>query len=104
MANLLQVSSVFGRAMETIDRRGMSKALYPIAVTAKTQFSSTEMAAAIGSCAEGYAFPTNLDRDSPIRGIAPETQAAFFSRALAEGMHQLAFEATLDAMADRKLS
>ena len=104
MANLLQVSSVFGRAMETIDRRGMSKALYPIAVAAKTQFSSTEMAAAIGSCAEGYAFPTNLDRDSPIRGIAPETQAAFFSRALAEGMHQLAFEATLDAMADRKLS
>ncbi|MFT4742489.1 MAG: ectoine hydroxylase-related dioxygenase (phytanoyl-CoA dioxygenase family) [Yoonia sp.] len=104
MANLLQVSSAFGRAMETVDRRGMSKALYPHAVAAKDQLSTTEMAAAIGACAEGYSFPTNLDRDPPVGGLAPETQAALFARALSEGMDQAAFEAALDAMAGRRLS
>ena len=29
----------------------------------------------IAASAEGYAFPTNLDRDQPIDGIAPQTQA-----------------------------
>ena len=29
MANLLQVSSAFGRAMESVDRSEMAKALYP---------------------------------------------------------------------------
>ena len=104
MANLLQVSSAFGRAMETIDRRGMSKALYPHAVAAKTELSTAEMAAAIGACAEGYSFPTNLDRDPPVGGLAPKTQAALFARALNEDMDQAAFEAALDAMAGRQLS
>ncbi len=104
MANLLQVSSAFGRAMETVDRRGMSKALYPHAVASKTELSTAEMAAAIGACAEGYSFPTNLDRDPPVGGLAPETQAALFARALNEDMDQAAFEAALDAMAGRQLS
>ena len=30
MANLLQISSAFGRAMETVDRRAMTAAVYPI--------------------------------------------------------------------------
>ena len=104
MANLLQVSSAFGRAMETVDRRGMSKALYPHAVAAKIELSAAEMTAAIGACAEGYSFPTNLDRDPPVGGLAPETQAALFARALNEDMDQAAFEAALDAMAGRQLS
>ena len=104
MANLLQVSSAFGRAMETVDRRGMSKALYPHAVASKNRLSTTEMAATIGACAEGYSFPTNLDRDPPLGGLAPETQAALFARALNEDMDQAAFEAALDAMAGRQIS
>jgi ectoine hydroxylase-related dioxygenase (phytanoyl-CoA dioxygenase family) len=104
MANLLQVSSAFGRAMETVNRRGMSKALYPHAVAAKDRLSSAEMAAAIGACAEGYSFPTNLDHDPPTGGLAPETQAALFARALNEGMDQTTFETALDAMAGRQLS
>lgn len=104
MANLLQVSSAFGRAMETVDRRGMSKALYPHAVAAKDQLSTTEMAAAIGACADGYSFPTNLDRDPPVGGLAPETQAALFARALSEDMDQAAFETAVDAMAGRQFS
>ncbi len=104
MANLLQVSSAFGRAMETVDRRGMSKALYPAAVAAKEIYTPAEMAAAIAACAEGYSFPTNLDRDPPVGGLAPETQAALFTRALNEGMDFDAFAAALDAQAIRQLS
>src|SRR3712207_9357186 len=29
----------------------------------------------VAASAEGYAFPTNLDHDQPIGGLAPETQA-----------------------------
>jgi ectoine hydroxylase-related dioxygenase (phytanoyl-CoA dioxygenase family) len=100
MANLLQVSSAFGRAMETIDRRAMCKHLYPFAVQAQKAGALTalELAAAIASTAEGYSFPTNLDRDPPKGGLAPETQQALFLRALIEGMGQSAFEDALDQM------
>ena len=90
MANLLQISSAFGRAMETIDRAAMCKAMYPHAL-ANPGLSAPELAAAIGACAEGYSFPTNLDLDPPIGGMAPESQAALFHRALAEGMQPAAF-------------
>ena len=38
----------------------------------------------IAASAEGYAFPTNLDRDQPIGGIAPQTQADLVRQAVAE--------------------
>ncbi|MEN8895870.1 MAG: phytanoyl-CoA dioxygenase family protein [Yoonia sp.] len=104
MANLLQVSSAFGRAMETVDRRGMSNALYPAAIAAKGTLTEAEMAAATAACAEGYSFPTNLDRDPPVGGLAPETQAALFARALEERMSEDAFTAALDAQAERQVS
>ena len=68
MANLLQVSSAFGRAMESIDRARMIDAVYP------TLLRLTDPAAVenvIAATAEGYAFPTNLDRDQPIGGWHP---------------------------------
>jgi hypothetical protein len=57
------------------------------------------MSAFIASTAEGYAFPTNLDRDPPVGGLAPETQAAFYARALQDGMNPDVFGTHLDAMA-----
>jgi len=99
-ANLLQVSSAFGRAMETIDRDKMCRLLYPHARRAKAEgrLSEAELRAAIGATAEGYSFPTNLDLDPPTNGLAPETQAAFCLRALSEGMSEESFAAHLDAM------
>ena len=100
MANLLQVSSAFGRALEAIDRKLMCKTLYPTAATAieNGRFSASEIAAALAATAEGYSFPTNLDRDPPIGGLAPETQQAYFARALSEGIDHATFSAHLDAM------
>ncbi len=100
MANLLQVSSAFGRAMESLDRRAMCKALYPCAQSASLPLP--EIVAAIAACAEGYSFPTNLDSDPPIGGLAPETQQALFHRALGEGMTPEAFGAALDRIASRQ--
>jgi ectoine hydroxylase-related dioxygenase (phytanoyl-CoA dioxygenase family) len=99
-ANLLQVSSAFGRAMETVDRERMCKLLYPHALRAwqEIRLSPAELSAAIAATAEGYSFPTNLDRDPPINGLAPETQAAFFRRALAEGVEEPAFADRLNQM------
>tara|TARA_R110002096_G_scaffold22830_7_gene73143 strand:- start:6229 stop:7410 length:1182 start_codon:yes stop_codon:yes gene_type:complete len=104
MANLLQVSSAFGRAMETVDRRKMCGLLHPHAMRAHQQGTLTppELAAAIAAAAEGYSFPTNLDRDPPKGGLAPETQQALFLRALAEGMPAAEFGAALDRMAVRQ--
>ncbi len=98
MANLLQVSSAFGRAMEALDRAAMCRALYPVLLDQPGDHS-----AAIAACAEGYSFPTNLDRDPPIGGLAPETQAALMHRALSARMTPKDFAAALATQAARQV-
>jgi len=95
MANLLQVSSAFGRAMESLDKSGMTRKLYPILAKNNHNLSEKEIDAAITSCAEGYSFPTNLDTAPPLDGLAPETQANLFRRALTEKMSISDFEKEL---------
>jgi ectoine hydroxylase-related dioxygenase (phytanoyl-CoA dioxygenase family) len=102
MANLLQVSSALGIAMERIDRLGMSKRLYPALLELKDTLGAGGMKAAIGACADGYSFPTSLDSDPPVGGLAPETQAALMGRALAEGWTAAVFSEALDAQAERR--
>jgi ectoine hydroxylase-related dioxygenase (phytanoyl-CoA dioxygenase family) len=100
MANLLQVSSAFGRAMESVDRVGMSAALYPAlaALHAAGRLTLGEADNAIAACAEGYAFPTNLDRDPPKGGLAPKSQAEAMREALRAGTPAEAFAARLAEM------
>lgn len=100
MVNLLQVSSAFGRAMETIDRAAMVRALYP--VLADTDMTAAQIDAAIGSSAEGYPFPTNLDTDPQVGGNAPESQADLMRRALADGWDSDQLDAALTDMESRR--
>jgi ectoine hydroxylase-related dioxygenase (phytanoyl-CoA dioxygenase family) len=104
MANLLQASSPFGRAMETLDRALMSKALYPAlqALRAQGQLSENALENAVASCAEGYAFPSNLDRDQPIGGMAPQTQQQIMLQALAQEWPAARLAAALDDKAWRQ--
>ncbi len=102
MANLLQVSSAFGRALEALDRTAMCKALYPALRRLQPRLGPERTRAALAACAEGYAFPTSLDTDPPVGGLAPEAQATLMARALAEGWEDEAVHAALDAMAERK--
>lgn len=106
MVNLLQVSSAFGRAMESVERTKMCSLLYPHAKAAQASgaIAADGLRAAISSAAEGYSFPTNLDRDPPSGGLAPETQAQLFFRALSEAMSPEDFEAALAAQGERRLA
>jgi hypothetical protein len=70
--------------METVDRTRMCEAVYPVLSDARSsgRMSAAEIEAVIASCAEGYAFPTNLDRDPPAGGLAPKSQQALLRDAL----------------------
>lgn len=105
MVNLFQVSSAYGRAMETVDRRAMCKVLYPVLRAAKRDGSLTEaqIACAVASSAEGYSFPTNLDRDPPLGGMAPKSQAKLVFEALAGDWEPAALAAALEAQAEKKM-
>jgi ectoine hydroxylase-related dioxygenase (phytanoyl-CoA dioxygenase family) len=104
MANLLQVSSAYGRAMETVDRTAMSLALYPVLAAARAngRLSEAGCGNAIAACAEGYAFPTNLDRDPPLGGLAPPSQQDLMAQALREGWPLADFERAVRAQATRR--
>ncbi len=84
MANLLQVSSAFGRAMESVDRERIVTAIHPALLSRAA--AGVDVTHAVAASAEGYAFPTNLDRDQPVDGMSPPTQADVVRQALAEGV------------------
>ncbi len=88
MANLLQISSAYGIAMEAIDRRRMSLVLYPILQTALTSRKLTEqqLTYVIAAAAHGYSFPTNLDENPPAGGLAPKSQQMLLREALANNL------------------
>ncbi|WP_330324220.1 phytanoyl-CoA dioxygenase family protein [Streptomyces pseudovenezuelae] len=105
MANLLQVSSAFGRAMETVDREAVSNAVYPALLRRKAEGADAEwLDHVIAASAEGYPFPTNLDSDPPVDGLAPPSQADLVRRALAEGWTPRTLRDELRAGADRRTS
>lgn len=103
MANLLQISSAYGRAMEMLDRRRMCEAVYPVLRERRAmgRISDAEAAAAIASCAEGYPFPTDLDRNPPVGGLAPESQQELMQRALDEDWEPARFIQALNDQASR---
>jgi ectoine hydroxylase-related dioxygenase (phytanoyl-CoA dioxygenase family) len=105
MANLLQVSSAFGRAMETVNRTAVACALFPVLAARRSAGASDEwIRNVIAASAEGYAFPTNLDHDPPIDGLAPQTPAQLIWRALTEGWPQPAFDRELNDYTYRRES
>ncbi len=105
MANLLQVSSAFGRAMESVDRTAMSQALYPTLRQLKAGGAGERfLRNVIAASAEGYGFPTNLDRDQPVGGIAPESQAELIWRSLQEDASEDAVARDLEAASRRRLT
>jgi ectoine hydroxylase-related dioxygenase (phytanoyl-CoA dioxygenase family) len=103
MANLLQVSSAFGRAMESVDRETMSNAVFPALLAAKAAgVDAPSLANAVAACAEGYPFPTNLDRDQPADGLAPLSQAQLLTRAVEESWEPTRLREQLIAYARRR--
>ncbi|WP_375432697.1 phytanoyl-CoA dioxygenase family protein [uncultured Friedmanniella sp.] len=102
MANLLQVSSAFGRAMETVDRAKVSRAVYPVLQARRASGADpASLRNAISCAAEGYPFPSNLDLDHNVDGLTPLAQSALLERALAEDWSPDRVAEALDAYAAR---
>ncbi|CCK25912.1 phytanoyl-CoA dioxygenase [Streptomyces davaonensis JCM 4913] len=105
MANLLQVSSAFGRAMETVDRRAIVNTVYPVLLERRAAgVDEDRLRNVIAASAEGYPFPTNLDNDPPVDGLAPPSQADVVRRALREAWTPDALRQELRAWAARRAS
>ena len=106
VANLLQVSSAFGRAMETVNRERMSLSLYPVLQDLKSNggLDAGAIHRVIASSAEGYSFPTNLDLDPPLGGMAPKTQAQLLQESLDHGLDVNSFAALLANQSSKRLS
>ncbi|WP_328875220.1 phytanoyl-CoA dioxygenase family protein [Streptomyces sp. NBC_00287] len=105
IANLLQVSSAFGRAMETVDRRAIVNTVYPVLLERRAEgVAEARLENVIAASAEGYPFPTNLDNDPPVDGLAPPSQADVVRRALREAWTPEALRLELRAGAARRQS
>ena len=103
MANLMQIGSAFGRTLETVNRQQMSNAIYPTLQKRKTAgWSRQSLQNSIAACAEGYAFPTNLDRDPPLKGLAPQSQSDFVWQALESDKSASDLSAILEALSSRQ--
>lgn len=86
-ANLIQVSSAFGKTMESIDPLPLVEKTYDVLQAKyKREGMSAEVDAFIRAVADGYPFPTNLDCRPPAPGrMAPETEQDILRRVLSEG-------------------
>ncbi|KAK4548461.1 hypothetical protein LTR36_009371 [Oleoguttula mirabilis] len=85
-ANLIQVSSAFGKPMETIDTVPIVEACWKHVVAKyEAEGMSAEVDALVRAIGEGYPFPTNLDRRPPAPGgMAPESEQDSMRRGLSE--------------------
>ena len=71
----LQISSAFGRALGTVDRERVVEAVYATLRARKAAGASVRgLRNVIAAAAEGYPFPTNLDRDRPVGTLTPRAR------------------------------
>lgn len=118
MANLLQVSSAFGRPMEIVDTARLSLSVYPALTAAMaTGLAPTPGNAAlpasaapwtdrhtfnvVAAVAAGYAFPANLDLASPGSEAGRLTEAAVMLAALKERWPAAKLQASLASIRAR---
>ncbi|RFU24678.1 hypothetical protein B7463_g11662, partial [Scytalidium lignicola] len=84
-ANLLQISSAFSKTMETIDTVPLIDHCWELLLERYTKQRYTDVRCFVQAVAEGYPFPTNLDRRPPApSGMAPESEQELIMRGLKE--------------------
>jgi hypothetical protein len=89
--------------MESLDRTAMVSAVYPaLREMQRAGRSDAELANVVNATAEGYAFPTNLDRDQPIGSLAPPSQVDTVLAALADGCTADELDIALNAHHERR--
>lgn len=115
VANLVQVSSAFGKPMEMVDSLPLVDRCWDLLVKRyqaagkqmadrdldpeKSELPAREIRAFVQAVAEGYPFPTNLDRRPPApNGMAPESEQDIVVRGLEGGWSRAEVVATLEQM------
>lgn len=93
-ANLLQVSSAFGKTMEKVNHVKVMEAIYPTLLS--KHLSDEQLQAIVAASGEGYSFPTNLDTDPPLGGLVPKTQQQLLLEALQQHCSAQEFSRQLD--------
>src|ERR1700733_1208516 len=83
-ANLLQVSSAFGKTMESIDSMTIvEKCWNGLLAKYESEGMTAEVKSFVHAVAEGYPFPLNLDRRTPAPGgMTPESEQDVLLRGL----------------------
>ena len=103
VANLLQVSSAFGRAMEAVDRARVATSVFPTLRERRSAgWGDAALHRVVAAVADGYPFPTNLDLDQPIDGMTPLAQTELLEQALAAGWSDEQVATALGANAERR--
>ena len=106
VANLVQISSAFGRPMETVNRTAMIEKVYPI-LLARVQegnISARLVQDTLAAMADGYSFPTNLDSDPPLGGNVPVTAQQLVQAALEEERPLAELMVELEQYAQRRMA
>ncbi|RTE80401.1 hypothetical protein BHE90_005078 [Fusarium euwallaceae] len=87
LVNLLQISSAFGKPMETIDALPLVESTWDNLTTLyKTKGLSDEVKMFVSAVGEGYPFPTNLDNNPPKNeNMAPDSEQDIILGALVKG-------------------
>ncbi|KAF9773859.1 hypothetical protein IL306_008229 [Fusarium sp. DS 682] len=87
LVNLVQISSAFGKPMETIDSLPLVESTWDVLTAAyKDQGLSDTVQMFIAAIGEGYPFPTNLDNNPPRNeNMAPDSEQEIVRVALVNG-------------------
>lgn len=105
-ANLVQVSSAYGRAMELLNRSRMCATLYPVLLAWQERegWKAHHAHQVIEACAEAYAFPANMELEPPTNGLAPQSQQELMKQCLAEAVPAAEFASRVEAQQALKRS
>lgn len=105
MVNLLQIASPFGRSSAAVDTLFLSKVVHPVLrARRRAGASERDLRNVVATVADGYPFPTNLDRDLPIDSLTPQSQAQLLWNALEGDWDDPTLWAALDEQAWRRRS
>ena len=102
MGNLFQISSAFGKAMESVDQQRMQLACYHHLQAAG--LNPEELSAVATALSDSYPFSSNMDRDPPAASLRPISGRDLLMQALAEQWSLEEFANALQALNWRKAS
>ncbi|OBS25531.1 hypothetical protein FPOA_06065 [Fusarium poae] len=86
LVNLFQISSAFGKPMETIDALPLVESTWDVLSTSYKENGLSEVEMFISAVGEGYPFPTNLDNNPPrSENMAPDSEQDVIRDALVKG-------------------